>query len=84
MTVGLYCRELLLDQHYFETILPRIPEVISRNIKDGIAAKGFDTKVRYRADTEPRARCGGASGNCMEGASLKSMASLVSRVRNRV
>jgi pre-mRNA-splicing factor 38B len=41
--LGLFVRELLLDQFYFETIFPRIPEQVSRQIKDGLARLGFAT-----------------------------------------
>jgi len=52
--LGLYVRELLLDQYYFETIFPRIPETVSRQIKDGFARAGFATVALG---------CGGVGGS---------------------
>ena len=51
VSLGLYCRELLLDQFYFETLFPRIPEVMSRQIKEGLARLGFATAAVGGAGT---------------------------------
>ena len=41
-TVGAFVRDLVLDQHYFETIFPRIPEVARRELVRAIAERGFE------------------------------------------
>ncbi|KAL3680077.1 hypothetical protein R1sor_023033 [Riccia sorocarpa] len=35
-TMGLYVRDLLLDQHYFDTLLPRIPVPIMRQVTSNL------------------------------------------------
>ena len=58
VTMGLFVRELLLDQFYFETIFPRIPEGISRTIKDSLARMGCATVALG---------CGGIGGTRRQG-----------------
>jgi pre-mRNA-splicing factor 38B len=56
--MGLFVRELLLDQFYFETIFPRIPEGISRTIKDSLSRLGCATVA---------VGCGGVGGTRRQG-----------------
>ena len=56
--MGLFVRELLLDQFYFETIFPRIPEGISRALKDSLSRLGFATLALG---------CGGVGGTRRQG-----------------
>ena len=53
VSIGAFCRDLLLDQYYFETIFPRIPETIRRGFKTTLSHLGFDF--------EPLG-CGGVGG----------------------
>ena len=40
-TVGAFVRDLVLDQYYFETLFPRIPEVTRRDLVRAIRERGF-------------------------------------------
>ena len=54
ISLGAFVRDLALDQYYFETIFPRIPEVTRRALREKIVALGFPG--------EP-AGCGGLGGS---------------------
>mmetsp|Transcript_25587 Transcript_25587/g.35323 ORF Transcript_25587/g.35323 Transcript_25587/m.35323 type:complete len:337 (-) Transcript_25587:294-1304(-) len=43
-TIGAFVRDLLLEQYYFDTIMPRIPEVARRNILRELENRGLPTK----------------------------------------
>jgi pre-mRNA-splicing factor 38B len=43
-TMGAFVRDLILDQHYFETIFPRIPEVTRRTLVKAIEERGLNTQ----------------------------------------
>lgn len=43
-TMGAFVRDLVLDQHYFETIFPRIPEVTRRTLVKAIEERGFNSE----------------------------------------
>ena len=40
-TIGAFVRDLVLDQYYFETIFPRIPEVTRRELVRAIRERGY-------------------------------------------
>jgi len=44
VTMGTFVRDLVLDQHYFETIFPRIPEVARRQLVARIKELGYSDK----------------------------------------
>ena len=44
VTMGTYVRDLLLEQHYFETIFPRIPEVARREMVQRIKDLGYSDR----------------------------------------
>lgn len=46
VTMGAFVRDLILDQYYFETIFPRIPEVTRRAMADRIKKMGFSVRRR--------------------------------------
>jgi pre-mRNA-splicing factor 38B len=52
--LGAFVRDLVLDQYYFETIFPRIPEVTRRAMAEKIRQLGFSDKP---------AGCGGLGGS---------------------
>ena len=52
--IGAFVRDLVLDQYYFETIFPRIPEVTRRAMAEKIRQLGFSDKP---------AGCGGLGGS---------------------
>lgn len=54
VSMGTFCRDLLLDQYYFETIFPRIPETVRRAFQATLAKLGYNP--------EP-AGCGGLGGS---------------------
>ena len=54
VTMGEFVRDLLLEQNYFETIFPRIPEVARREIVARIKELGFSDRGRG---------CGGQGGS---------------------
>ncbi|KAL2624287.1 hypothetical protein R1flu_008532 [Riccia fluitans] len=43
-TMGLYVRDLLLDQHYFDTLLPRIPVPIMRQVSSNLEQLKISTQ----------------------------------------
>ena len=43
-TMGNFVRDLFLDQFYFETIFPRIPTLVERNIKSKLEEMRLPTK----------------------------------------
>ena len=59
VTMGTFVRDLLLEQRYFETILPRIPEVARREIVERIKELGYSDKGLG---------CGGQGGSRANGA----------------
>ena len=60
VTMGAFVRDLLLEQRYFETILPRIPEVARREIVERIKELGYSDKGLG---------CGGKGGSRIAGGS---------------
>lgn len=47
VTMGAFVRDLILDQYYFETIFPRIPEVTRRALADRIKKMGFSVRGAF-------------------------------------
>lgn len=43
-TIGTYVRDLMLEQYYFDTLFPRIPEVARRDILAQLEYRGLPTK----------------------------------------
>ncbi|CAM6093740.1 unnamed protein product [Calypogeia fissa] len=53
-TMGLYVRDLLLDQYYFDTLLPRIPVPVMRQIVSSLERLKLSTKPAGATATESR------------------------------
>ena len=75
VTIGLFVRELLLDQFYFETIFPRIPEQVSRQMKEGLSRLGFATAALGSAGLGGNRR-GGGDGESRRPPSVKAALSV--------
>eukprot|EP00898_Chlorokybus_atmophyticus_P001174 jgi/Chlat1/2057/Chrsp17S02528 len=57
-TIGVYARDLLLDQYYFETLFPRIPVLVVREITTTLESLGLPTKALGGGGTGAASRRG--------------------------
>ncbi|GBF98688.1 pre-mRNA-splicing factor [Raphidocelis subcapitata] len=63
ITMGEFCRDLLLEQYYFETIFPRIPKKVQDDIIAALTARGLPTTGKGNAGTGGPDRRGADEGN---------------------
>eukprot|EP00227_Mantoniella_beaufortii_P022251 CAMPEP_0197585106 /NCGR_PEP_ID=MMETSP1326-20131121/7504_1 /TAXON_ID=1155430 /ORGANISM="Genus nov. species nov., Strain RCC2288" /LENGTH=267 /DNA_ID=CAMNT_0043149559 /DNA_START=808 /DNA_END=1607 /DNA_ORIENTATION=- len=61
-TMGGFVRDLVLDQYYFETLFPRIPEVTRRALAERIKKLGFSDKALGSGGTGGERRADVAEG----------------------
>eukprot|EP00232_Nephroselmis_pyriformis_P022253 CAMPEP_0182864264 /NCGR_PEP_ID=MMETSP0034_2-20130328/7082_1 /TAXON_ID=156128 /ORGANISM="Nephroselmis pyriformis, Strain CCMP717" /LENGTH=226 /DNA_ID=CAMNT_0024996517 /DNA_START=257 /DNA_END=934 /DNA_ORIENTATION=+ len=59
ITVGVFCRDILLDMNYFETLFPRIPVNVMKEIVGTLEQRGLPTKPLGNAGTGGGSRRGG-------------------------
>ena len=63
VTLGEFARDLLLEQHYFETIFPRIPKKVADDIAAELRARGLPATAKGNGGTGGGDRRGGDDGN---------------------
>eukprot|EP00793_Prasinoderma_coloniale_P004403 PRCOL_00000163-RA len=64
-TIGAFVLDLLLAQYYFDTLLPRVPTLVGRDIKQALGDKGLPTAARGNGGV------GGATGRGATGSSAR-------------
>ena len=75
ITIGEFARDILLDQFYFETIFPRIPKVVSEDIRSSLKSMALPTEPAGNAGQGGPSRRG-VEGGSRRPASVKSSLSV--------